>query len=68
MNRRLFILGLILFNLCALQAAQRWEVTWKVNGIAMTTSNVKDGYKPTKANIPGNPNINCEKGFVGWTV
>lgn len=68
MNRRLFILGLILFNLCALQAAQRWEVTWKVNGIAMTTSNVKDGYKPTKANIPGNPNINCEKEFVGWTV
>ena len=68
MNRRLFILGLILFNLCALQAAQRREVTWKVNGIAMTTSNVKDGYKPTKANIPGNPNINCEKEFVGWTV
>lgn len=67
MNRRLFILGLMLLCFCALQA-QRWNVTWKVNGIAMTTSNVKDGYKPTKANIPGNPNINCEKEFVGWTV
>lgn len=57
----------MLLCFCALQA-QRWNVTWKVNGIAMTTSNVKDGYKPTKANIPGNPNINCEKEFVGWTV
>ena len=67
MNRRLFILGLILFNLCALQA-QRSVVTWKVNGIEMTTSNVKTDRQPSKANIPDNPNINCGKEFVGWTV
>lgn len=57
----------MLFILCTLQA-QRSVVTWKVNGIEMTTSNVKDGNKPSKANIPDNPNINCEKEFVGWTV
>lgn len=57
----------MLFFLCTLQA-QRSVVTWKVNGIEMTTSNVKDGNKPSKANIPDNPNINCEKEFVGWTV
>lgn len=67
MKKKLLILSLMLFILCTLQA-QRSVVTWKVNGIEMTTSNVKDGNKPSKANIPDNPNINCEKEFVGWTV
>lgn len=67
MNRRLFILGLVLLCFCALQA-QRSVVTWKVNGIEMTTSNVKTDRQPSKANIPDNPNINCGKEFVGWTV
>ena len=67
MKKKLLILSLMLFILCTLQA-QRSVVTWIVNGIEMTTSNVKDGNKPSKANIPDNPNINCEKEFVGWTV
>ena len=68
MNRRLFILGLILFNLCAIQV-QGWNVTWKVNGISYTTGNptnsVNDGKKITK--LPTSPTIECGKEFVGWT-
>ncbi len=67
MKKKLLILSLMLFSLCALQA-QRSVVTWKVNGIEMTTSKVKDGNRPTAANIPDNPNINCGKEFIGWTV
>ena len=59
----------MLFILCTLQAqTQRLVVTWKVNGFEISTSNVKKDNKPSKANIPDNPNINCEKEFVGWTV
>ena len=68
MNRRLFILGLVLLCFCALQA-QTWTVTWKVNGITYDTGNppqsVDNGKGVTK--LPTAPTIDCGKEFVGWT-
>ena len=62
MNRRLFILGLMLLCFCALQA-QKWTVTWKVNGFAYTAGNpqeaVQDGKKVVK--LPTAPSIDCGK-------
>ena len=70
MNRRLFILGLMLLCFCALQAQQYWTVTWKVNGFAYTTGNptvaVQDEKKVVK--LPTAPSIDCGKEFVGWTI
>ena len=70
MNRRLFILGLMLLCFCALQA-QEWTVTWKVNGLAYTAglgkpTVVQNGKKVVK--LPTAPSIDCGKEFVGWTI
>ena len=65
MNRRLFILGLMLLCFCALQA-QVWTVTWKVNGIEIKNQKIINDKRPTRTDIPDNPNINCGKEFVYW--
>ena len=69
MNRRLFILGLMLLCFCALQA-EEWTVTWIVNGFEYTTGNpqvsVQNGKKVVK--LPTPPSVDCGKEFVGWTI
>ena len=65
MKTRLFVLGLMLFNLCALQAQEDWVITWKVNNVEYASTGTWGGF--IFDDIPAAPIINCDKEFVGWT-